>query len=123
MGNDGKASQYDRWSKLFDEYGVDLALAGNNHIYVRTGALYDGHETDGTKGTVYIQSTSSDNERGQAAAEWTLNRNIIKKIWTEGEHTVSAMHLDSTPKALTITLYDRYGNVIDQAKVLAKKRK
>lgn len=123
MGNDGKASQYDRWSKLFDEYGVDLALAGNNHIYVRTGALYDGHETDGTKGTVYIQSTSSDNERGQAAAEWTLNRNIIKKIWTEGEHTVSAIHLEATPKTLTLTLYDRHGTAIDRATILAKKRK
>lgn len=119
-GNDGKTSQYARWAKLFDEFGVDLALAGNNHIYVRTSALYDGAATDGTKGTVYVQTASSDNERGQAAREWTLNRDIIKKIWTEGAHTVSAMHLDATPKALTLTLYDRHGTAIDQVKVPAK---
>lgn len=121
-GNDGKTSHYARWNKLFDEYGVDLALAGNNHIYVRTNALYDGKETDGTKGTVYVQTASSDNERGQGTREWTLNKDIIKKIWTEGERTVCGMHFDANPKQLTLTLYDRNGLQIDQVKVLAKKR-
>lgn len=120
-GNDGKTSQYARWAKLFDEFGVDLALAGNNHIYVRTDALYQDKTTDGTKGTVYVQTASSDNERGQATREWTLNRDLIKKIWTEGPQTVSAIHLDATPEVLTLTLYNRHGTAIDQVKVPAKR--
>ena len=122
FGNDGKSSQIARWSNLFDEYGVDLALAGNNHIYVRTNALYQGKETDGTTGTVYVQTASSDNERGQGTREWTHNKDVIKKIWTEGEKTVCGMLLDANSKHLTLTLYDRTGKQIDQVKVLAKKR-
>lgn len=38
----GRTSQYERWHDLFDECGVDLAIAGNNHIYARTNALYEG---------------------------------------------------------------------------------
>ncbi len=64
MGGDGSSSQYSRWKELFDQYGVGLAISGNNHIYVRTNALYADRETDGTKGTVYIQAPSADNERG-----------------------------------------------------------
>ncbi|RZJ15114.1 MAG: metallophosphoesterase family protein, partial [Acinetobacter sp.] len=74
MGNDGKSSQYNRWKALFDECGVDLAISGNNHIYVSTNALYADKETDGTKGTVYIQTPSSDNERGRALEEQLYNK-------------------------------------------------
>ena len=122
FGNDGKTSQYARWGKLFDEFGVDLALAGNNHIYVRSGALYDGKLAADEKGTVCVQTPSSDNDRGQAAREWTLNRDIIKKIWTEGVNTMGAIHLNATPKALTLTLYDRHGTAIDHLQVPSKKR-
>ena len=122
FGNDGKTSQYARWGNLFDEFGVDLALAGNNHIYVRSGALYDGKLAADEKGTVCVQTPSSDNDRGQAAREWTLNRDIIKKIWTEGVNTMGAIHLNATPKALTLTLYDRHGTAIDHLQVPSKKR-
>jgi hypothetical protein len=38
FGASGKDSQYPRWSKLFDELGITLALAGNNHIYASTAS-------------------------------------------------------------------------------------
>ena len=122
MGNDGKSSQYDRWKELFDEYGVDLAISGNNHIYARTNAIYAGKETDGTKGTVYLQTTSSDNERGRELEEWTDNTDLIKFRWTEGSHTVSALIMNADCDKLTLTLYDRNGNVVDQFSVLSKRR-
>ena len=124
FGADGSTSQYGRWSELFDECGVDLALSGNNHIYVRTDALYDGRETDGTKGTVYIQSPSSDNERGQekVSGEIEHNSGIIKFRWNEGPATVGGMHMSADKKMLTVKLLDREGNILDSVNVLAKKK-
>ena len=122
FGTDGADSQIARWSKLFDEFGVDLALAGNNHIYVRTNALYNKKETDGSRGTVYIQTPSSDNERGQAMKpELTHNKEIIKCRWTEGPKTVGAMSIKVFPTHIELALLDRNGTVIDTATVKAKR--
>lgn len=122
FGTTGKASQYDRWKRLFDECGVDLAISGNNHVYVRTNALFNGVETNGNRGTVYIQTPSSDNERGQDLQEWTDNRDIIKRRWSEGTKTVGALILNATNDKLSLTLYDRHGNAIDTAIVKAKRK-
>lgn len=123
MGNDGKSSQYSRWKELFDEHGVDLAISGNNHIYVRTNALYADQETDGSKGTVYIQTPSSDNERGRALGELLHNNDLIKSRWSEGSKTVGALIMKADKKRLTLTLYDRNGNPIDQVFVKSKSNK
>lgn len=119
-GENGKESQYSRWCKLFDELGVNLALSGNNHIYVSTHALYGGKSIVGAEktgnGTVYIQTPSSDNERGVAIdASKPLEQSAekIKFRWSEGSNTVGAMHLKVTPQKMTLTLLDRYGNVLD----------
>lgn len=122
MGGDGKSSQYSRWKELFDEYGVDLAISGNNHIYVRTNALYAGKETDGSKGTVYIQTPSSDNERGQSMGELLHNEDLIRYRWTEGSKTVGGLIMKADKKHLILTLYDRNGAPIDQVKVQSKKK-
>ena len=122
FGDSGKTSQYGRWSDLFDELGIDLALAGNNHIYVRTNAIYQGKESDGRKGTVYIQAPSSDNERGVPAPNpITENIDKIRFRWSEGEMTVGAIHLDVNKKRMMLTLIDRYGNILDRAEVKSKK--
>lgn len=123
MGNDGKSSQYSRWKKLFDEQGVDLAISGNNHIYVRTNTLYADQETDGTKGTVYIQTPSSDNDRGRSMGELLHNNDLIKSRWTEGSNTVGAIIMKANKKRLTLTLYDRDGRPIDQVSVRSKANK
>lgn len=117
----GRTSQYDRWHDLFDECGVDLAIAGNNHIYARTNAIYHDSETDGTAGTVYVQTPSSDNERGQATKEWTDNKDKIKSIWSEGPNTVGALLMHVGDDRITLTLYDRGGTPVDSVDVLAKR--
>lgn len=123
FGHDGKSSQYGRWCELFDELGVDLALAGNNHIYVRTAPLYAGEATDGKRGTVYVQLPSSDNERGQAIKDMPKqNEDKIRATWYEGPQTVGAIHLAADKKHLVLTLLDRNGNEIDKCEVLAKKK-
>lgn len=120
-GETGTSSQYNRWRDLFDECGVDLAISANNHIYARTNAVYQGIETDGSKGTVYIQTPSSDNERGQELKAWTENQSLIKSRWSEGNNTVGALLLRATDNQLTIALHDRNGNVIDTVTVKRKR--
>ena len=125
FGENGKSSQYSRWNKLFDELGITLALAGNNHIYMSSHPLYNDQVVEPGKGTVYIQSTSSDNERGSAC---DLNKPLehnaekIKFRWTEGAKTVSAMHMKVTRKKMTLTLLDRSGKVLDVTEVYPIKK-
>ena len=122
-GTNGRSVQYARWHRIFDELGVDLAVAGNNHVYVRSHALYDDKVTDGSYGTVYIQTTSSDNDRGRKFDDAAMqNADKIACRWTEGSYSVSAIHMDVTPERIALTLMDRHGNLIDSTKVLAKPR-
>ena len=112
---------YAYWCKLFDEYGVDLAIAGNNHIYARTNAIFDNKETDGSKGTVYLQTTSADNGRGRVLEEWTGNKDLIKYRWTEGPKTISGIIMTIDETRIKFTLYDRNGKTIDSGIVKAKR--
>ena len=120
FGANGKSSQYSRWNKLFDELGITLALSGNNHIYMSSHPLYNDKVVEPGKGTVYIQSTSSDNERGSACdleKPLEYNSDKIKFRWTEGGKTVSAMHMKVTRKKMKITLLNRDGKVLDVTEV------
>ena len=112
FGGNGATSQFERWHKVFEYLGVDLALAGNNHIYVRT---------DDINGTVYVQTPSADDERGMTMEpQLTHNTDLIKCRWTEGEKTVGAMLMEVDDKSINLTLLDRNANVIDTVKVSAK---
>lgn len=124
IGTNGRTSEYGRWSKIFDELGVDLAVAGNNHVYLRTPALYDGKIVDGKRnGTVYIQTSASDNDRGRAIDEGPMqNEGLIAKRWSEGSHSVSAIHMAVDKKKISLTLLDRNGKELDKCTVYAKKR-
>ena len=146
-GESGKESQYSRWCELFDELGVNLALAGNTHIYVSSYPIYSGKSVatgadaaseefsagygkkrlagagESGKGTVYIQTPSSDNERGvaiDASKPLEQSADKIKFRWSEGGNTVGAMHMKVTPQKMTLTLLDRNGNVLDVTEVLPK---
>ena len=48
-------SNFNEWHNIFDKCGVDLALAGDHHVYYRSKAIYNGEILEGTdKGTVYV---------------------------------------------------------------------
>lgn len=120
-GKDGAFSQFSRWNKLFDELGVDLALGANNHIYVRSNPIKDGRAVGAKKGTVYLQTSSADNERGEEMDEAvSQNADLIASRWTEGAKTISGLDMKVTPKKITIYLIDRYGNVQDDVVIPRK---
>ena len=120
-GTNGKSVQYKRWHEVFDELGVDLAVAGNNHVYVRSLPLYEDQVTDGTYGTVYIQTSSCDDDRGRAIPDDPMqNPDKIAFRWTEGSHSVSAIHMDVNDARIVLTLFDRHGHAVDSTIVPAK---
>ena len=121
-GRTGQSNDYKRWSKTFDELGVDLALAGNNHIYVRTNAVYQGVTTNDSIGTVYLQTPSSDNARGRTTSTLQSNQKLIKRRWTEGKNTIGALSMEVNPQRILLTLLNRYGEVVDTVSVKAKEQ-
>lgn len=120
-GKDGAFSQFSRWNTLFDELGVDLALGANNHIYVRSKPIKGSRAVGPKKGTVYLQTSSSDNERGEEMDEAvSQNADLIASRWTEGGKTISGLDMKVSPRKIVIYLIDRYGNVQDNVVIPRK---
>jgi len=123
MGETGAyaGAGFARWHEFFDKWGVDLALAGNNHIYVRTYPVYN-QQVSTEKGTVYIQISSSDGDRGQEMNETlTYNAEKIAFRWTEGGATIGGMLITVNENEIHVRLYDRHGNRLDEAKIPARR--
>ena len=122
FGGNGASSQYDRWKQLFDECGVDLAIAGNNHIYVRSAPLKADKVTASNAGTTYVQMPSSDNERGQKPiGPLEHNADKLRFRWNEGPHTVGALHLNVDSCRISVQLLNRDGSVLDTFDVQARR--
>lgn len=121
IGTDGSSSQLNRFYKTFDRLGIDLAIAGNNHAYIRTVPLHNRQPVEPEEGTYYVVTPSSDNSRGRALKPVKANADIIAKRWSEGKNTVGGMLMDVDPERIVMTLYDRYGEVQDSFTVPAKR--
>lgn len=121
IGTNGADSQLDRFGPTFDRLGVDLALSGNNHVYLRTPPLYGRKPVEAGKGTVYVVNSSSDNGRGRDLKPLEANEDIIAKRWSEGPHTVGGMLMDVTPQRIVLTMHDRTGAVVDSVTIPARR--
>jgi 3',5'-cyclic AMP phosphodiesterase CpdA len=93
------------WSDVFESFGVNLVLAGHNHIYERSLPIKNGAEQNPGEGTVYLVS-------GGAGAPLYTNSeeqwfgDVAKPV----EHYVIA---DFSPSGIDVVAYDLSGNVID----------
>lgn len=121
IGTNGANSQLDRFAGSFDRMGVDLALSGNNHVYLRTFPLYDRKPVEAGKGTVHVVNSSSDNSRGRDLKPLEANEDIIATRWSEGPKTVGGMILDVNPQRMLLTMHDRTGAVVDSVTVPARR--
>lgn len=121
IGTNGTNSQLDRFRDVFDRLGVDLAVSGNNHAYLRTPALRNRQPVAAPDGTFYVVCSSSDDSRGRALKPVEANDDIISMRWSEGANTVGGMIMDVDSQRIVMTLYDRYGNVRDTFTVPAKR--
>lgn len=120
-GTDGKIMQLDRFYETFERLGVDLAISGNNHVYLRTPPLKEKMVTSPEEGIYYVVTPASDDARGRDISRRSQNLDIIEKRWSEGPKTVGGMIMDVNPQRIVMTLYDRYGDVQDTFTVPAKR--
>ena len=121
IGQDGTSSRLENFYKLFDRLGVDLAISGHNHVYLRTPPLKDKKKVDPEEGTYYVVNASSDGQRGRDAKPLVANKNLIEKRWSKGSKTIGGMLMDVNPERIEMTLYDNKGTVQDTFVVPAKR--
>lgn len=109
-------AQYNDWKDFFVENNVDLAMAGNNHVYLKTkGRIYNGKATNEDKGTVYMQVPSSDGDRGVVIGDLTRNTDIIEMTWSQGVRTIGAIIVNVTQDGVETRLIDGNGRIRDES--------
>lgn len=112
---------YDDFRAIFDKYGVDLALSGDDHVYVHTKPLYnDTVSSDPLKGTIYItvpQIPVSTSALGVVRS--TINN---RYEWVEASGgAIGAMYFTVTPEKLCGYTYTWNGTVVDSFEIQAKR--
>lgn len=94
------------WAPLFDQYGVDLALQGHDHAYMRTHPLRGGARVDTpADGTVYVMAVSGTKFYEQELPE-------VAAIGFEDLQTYQM--IDIAGRRLTYRAYDAGGQVVDE---------
>ena len=118
----GEDTYAKRWNDLFDQYGVDLALSGHMHGYLRTKTLYGGKvTTEEQKGTVYVVSPQI-GDRPKVVSGY-LNESLFAyrestKTWTDYS-AISTITV--TNEGLTYKLIDVDGKVRDTFTIAARR--
>jgi hypothetical protein len=94
------------WSPIEDEHGVQLDVAGHNHIYERSVPIRDGQEVAPGEGTLYLTS-------GGAGAPLYMNSEDLwfNEVAAPVEHF---MIVDFGPDSAIAVVRDLDRNVIDE---------
>jgi hypothetical protein len=96
----------EEWTPLFDEYGVDLALQGHDHAYLRSYPMCDGERVDNpANGVTYIIANAGTKYYEQD------DRDYIE-VGMEDLSTYQVISIDGS--ALTYRAYNIEGNVVDE---------
>lgn len=112
-------SCYDAWYKIFDELGVDLAMSGDSHVYLRSKPL-KGNKVDAS-GTVYMTCPQVGDRyrfiterRNDELMEVRIGTGQDKDISNYGLKDASGMsYIQITPESLTLSLIDTSFTVKD----------
>lgn len=110
------------WSEVFDQYGVDLALSGHMHGYLRTKSLFGGKATtEEGKGTVYVVSPQI-GDRPKVISGYTNKELFAYRESTKEWPDYSAMSTISVnSEGLTYKLIDVQGKVRDTFTIPARR--
>lgn len=95
------STDYDYFGKFFDEYNVDIFLAGDNHVYLRTDSIYNGAvNTDPQKGTYIVQAPCI--SRPQSFSAYDAAGFAVKQYSLAGK-TVGGLVIDVDENGMTFT--------------------
>jgi len=115
-GND-MSFGYKRWKDICDKYHIDLAIAANDHTYLKTYPIYKDEINN--KGTVYMQCPSCDGERG-VDINPEINNHKVAYRYANGARTIAGIYVEVKGDFIYTTLYDEKLNTIDSC-VMNKK--
>ena len=109
---------YDFWRDAFDRLGVDLALSGDAHAYVRTHPLRGGEKVgDGTVYAVFAAIDAQMEEPRLADGEGAI------AVFDQNGASFGACWLSVAPDGLTLRYFSPEGKVYDTVTVPPKSRR
>ncbi len=93
------STDYKHFQPFLDKYDVDVFIAGDHHVYLRTGAIYNGAETsEEGKGTHIIQAPCISRPQGFDASG---SVGYVKEMYSLGGKTVGDLVIDVDENGLT----------------------
>ena len=98
------------WRSLFEEYGVDLAISGHEHIYLRTKQLYND-KVDTNKGVTYVIGGCAGTKRYSGTNNPNLFEVLLESDNPSGHFCGSIVEI--VGDTLSFKYYDMYGNLRD----------
>lgn len=111
------------WQDIFDDYGVDFVYTGHDHIYSRTGYIYEGVKQDGTTtGTVYVTGGSA-GQKSYAASQATAAIRTFNAPFMAIDPFVKTEMLSMvtvTENEIKVKALDQSGNVLDSYTISRK---
>ena len=113
---------YYLWMNLFDEYGVDLALSGDHHVYLQSNALKNKKTVeDGKSGTTYFVCPQIGDRSREM--QGTIDPSIIKSRITSSDlaYESGLSYFKVTKDGITHTLLDGNGDIVESHFIPAKR--
>ncbi len=93
------STDYQHFQPFLDKYDVDVFITGDHHVYLRTGAIYNGAETSETgKGTHIIQAPCISRSQSFDASGAS---GLIKEMYSLANNTVGDLVIDVDENGLT----------------------
>ena len=105
------------WRSLFEEYGVDLAISGHEHIYLRTKQLYED-KVDTNKGVTYVIGGCAGTKKYSGTNNPALFEVLLESDNPNGHYCGSIVEV--VGNTLTFKYYDMYGNLRDSFTIQTK---
>ena len=121
-GFGGTNVSYYLWMNLFDEYGVDLALSGDHHVYLQSNALVNKKTAeDGISGTTYFVCPQIGDRSREM--QGTIYPDIIKSRITSSDLAQESglSYFKVTKEGITHTLLDGDGEIVESHFIPAKR--
>ena len=107
-----------KWSTVFEQYGVDLAISGHEHVYLRTKKLYQ-EKVDEDRGLTYVIGGCAGAKRYTGKNNPDLFEVYLESTNPMGTYTGSIVEIVNNK--LTMSYYGSDGELLDQFELTSKK--
>lgn len=110
---------YERWKDICDKYHIDLAIAANDHTYMKTYPIFRDEINE--NGTIYMQCPSCDGDRGESINPEIDNPKVSFRYGI-GLKMIAGIYVEVKNDYVSTVLYDKNMNIIDSCIITKKER-